>query len=189
MSVDGGLQGPHAFPIVGAWMSPHENTAACGLTSTVLADGGIAAVGIQLYSSVSNAAACALNNGQDAGTLTGLALNLGLGTPQFVAANLDKDAGPLTQVLTPGVYTLFNEDVSDQNLCAPVPGYDAVLTEFEFESGSATPLFNGVGTVTIDQFSNGTLSGTLNVWLVSVDGTSDVDGGPLTGTFSASFCP
>ncbi len=95
----------------------------------------------------------------------------------------------MTEVLTPGVYTLFNEDISDQNLCDGVRGYDAVLTEFELESGSATPLFNGVGTVTIDQFSNGTLSGTLNVWLVSVDGTSDVDGGPLTGTFSASFCP
>lgn len=187
MSVDGGLHGPHAFPIVGARMSPPE--AVCGLTSNVLADGGIAAVEIALYSSVSNAAACAVNSGQDAGIETGLALNLVLGTPQFVAANLDKDAGPLTQVLTPGVYTLFNEGVSDQNLCAPVPGYDAVLTEFEFVSGNANPLFNGVGTVTIDQFSNGTLSGTLNAWLVSVDGTSDVDGGPLTGNFSASLCP
>ncbi len=50
MSVDSGLlHGPHAFPIVGAWMSPHENTAARGLTSPVLADGGIAAVGIALF--------------------------------------------------------------------------------------------------------------------------------------------
>jgi hypothetical protein len=187
MSFDAGLRGPNAFPIVGAWMSPQE--AACGTTSPVLADGGIAAVGIQLFSGVGNAAACAVNNGQDAGIETGFALNLVLGTPQFVAANLDEDAGPLTQVLAPGVYTLINEEVSDQNLCARAPGYDAVLTEFEFMSGNATPLFNGVGTVTIDQFCNGMLYGTLNVWLGSVDGTSDVDGGPLTGTFSASFCP
>ncbi len=188
MSVDGGLHGPHGFPIVGAWMSPQDPQAQCGLTSTVLADGGIAAVGIQLFSDVSSDVACAISNGQDAGIETGLALNLVIGTPQFVAANLGEDAGPLT-ALTPGVYTLINEGISDQNLCARAPGYDAVLTEFEFASGSATPLFNGVGTVTIDQFNNETLSGSLDVWLVPVDGTSDVDGGPLTGNFSASLCP
>jgi hypothetical protein len=188
LSPDAGLQGPHAFPIVGARMSPNDPGAACGLTSTVLADGGIAAVGIQLFSSVSSAAACAVGNWQDAGIETGFALNLVLGTPQFVAANLGEDAGPLTQGLTPGVYTFLNEAVPDQNLCAPGPEYDAVLTVFDLSSGSATPLFNGVGTVTIDEFSNGTLSGTLNAALVPTDGTL-VEYGPLTGNFSASLCP
>ncbi len=150
--VDGGLQGPHAFPVFGWRMTPDFPEAVCGSASDVLADGGIAAVGLELFSNISTAAACS-----DAGNPTGLALQIILGTPQFVAANLSADGGPPpTQVLTPGVYTLDNEDVSDQNLCMISPGSDAVMTEFLFiTGGQSMPVFNGVGTVTIDQLVAG----------------------------------
>jgi hypothetical protein len=166
-------------------MSPDYPEADCGMISDVLADGRIAALGLQLLSDVSTAAACA----EDGGAFSGLALNIVLGTPQFVYANLRPDGGPLIQALSPGVYTLENEGVSDQDLCTISVGADAVMTEFEFTAGVATPLYNGVGTVTITQFDGNTLVASLDAWLVAVDGGLGVDGGPLTGNFSASFCP
>lgn len=185
-SVDGGLQGPHAFAVVGSWMSADHPQAACGAVADVLKDGGIAAVGIELYSEIPSGDACA----NDGGNVSGLSIEIVLGTSQFIDANVERDGGPLTQALSPGVYILENEDVSDQNLCMISPLADAVMTEFLYSSsGQGMPLYNGVGTVNIDQFSNGTLSGSLDAWLVSVDGTPGVDGGPLTGNFSASVCP
>jgi hypothetical protein len=96
----------------------------------------------------------------------------------------------LTQALSPAVYTLENESVSDQDLCTISLGADAVMTEFQFIPGQgAAPLYNGVGTVTITQFDGNTLVASLDAWLVAVDGGPGVDGGPLTGDFTASVCP
>lgn len=185
-SVDGGLQGPHAFPVVGSWMAPSHPWADCGATSDVLADGGVAAVGLLLFSNEFTETAC----GGDAGAAAGLALEIALGTPQFVDASRELDAGPLTQVLSPGVYELENNGLSAQGLCTIGPPYDAVMTEFEvMPGGPAVPLYNGVGTVTILRVAGPTLYGSLNAWLVSTDGGSGVDGGALSGSFSASFCP
>jgi len=144
-------------------------------------------VGFDLFSSFTTQAACA----NTAAGGDGYILNIVLGTPQYVAANLSHDGGPpLTEPLRPGVYTLDNEYVSDQDLCMIDPGFDATLTEFRvWSDGGSTPLYNGVGTVTLDHVDARSLSGTLDARLESVDGIPGVDGGPLTGSFHVSVCP
>jgi hypothetical protein len=188
---DGGtfqLTGPNGFEVQGWWFTPNYPAATCGTPSDVLADGGIAAFGLTLYSVNATSAVCA----NDFNDLSGMAVVVTLGTSQFIEANLGSDSGPpITAGLTPGTYNLDNEGIPDQDLCSISPGFSAVLTEFAFptDGGGAVPLYNGVGSISLSAVSANSVSGSVDAWLVAVDGSPNVDGGPLTGNFQAAGCP
>ncbi len=187
---DAGLYGPHGFEIMGWGMSPAISAATCGLVGDVLADGGLAAVGVSLFSSFTTEMAC-LNPNESVAAHPGYALTIVLGTSEFVDANLSQDGGPQPQTpLAPGIYKVENEGISDEDLCSIDTGYSAVVTEFGFFSdGGVEALYNGAGTITLTAVSSTSLSGRLDVILGSVDRTTPVDGGSLSGDFQARLCP
>lgn len=173
------LDGPSAFPVAWAWMTP-QGSSACGATGTLAS--GVAAVAIELFEDDEQAVACT-----DGGDLVtggkGHDIDLEIATTQYVQGEA------LTQALGPGTYVVGDEGENDPDICMIPSGTNAYLALLDFGVDDDAVAIAVSGTVTIDSISSQGITGSFDVFLGGPYGTTDAGVQSLTGAFNTVTCP
>jgi hypothetical protein len=113
-------------------------------------------------------------------------LDIGIATHEYASG---KTGSELSQPLRAGTFTIGNERIPDEDLCSLPSDATAILQIREqTANGSSNTLWNAMsGTVTIDDLTPGSISGSFDV--VLTDPNNDgISGGSLHGTFGAQTC-
>ena len=172
-----GALGPAVFPVNHVLMDNQLPNQECGGTN-LTSGGSLAATAVVISDSDFSAYVCG-----DAGSVsTGHAVVIAVATSEYAG---ESNKSP-TQGMSPGTYTIGNQNVPDPDFCMFPPGTNAFLQLFDADDGGA---WNGInGTVTVTQVANTSISGSFTTQLQNTDG-SNADAGSLTGTFTAPACP
>jgi hypothetical protein len=169
------LDGQQEFVVSSSMVDSHETVSACGANTVA---GGYAALSIQLFESPTATCASPAKSGR--------LLDIGIATREYASG---KTGSALSVPLTTGTFAIGNEQVPDEDLCSLPNDATAILQIREqTANGSSNTLWNASsGTVTIDDLTPGSISGSFDVVLTDPndDGTS---GGSLHGTFGAQKC-
>ena len=153
----------------------------CG-GSDLTADGVLAATAIILAANDLSKQACG-----DAGSAgaTGQLVEIGIATTEYAG----NQTMTHTQALAPGMYTVGNQMVPDEDFCMIPTGDTAWFQVLTFDdAGVPFASWNGVsGTVTVASIDNTSVAGSFNVQLGDANGEQAL-AGSLSGTFSAATC-
>jgi hypothetical protein len=171
------LTGQQGFVVGSSMLDARETVGACGANTV---GNGYAALSIQLFESTTATCASAAKSGR--------LLDIGIATHEYASG---KTGSSLTQPLTTGTFTIGNEQIPDEDLCSLSKDATAILQIRNVtENGSTNTVWNAMsGTVTIDELTNGSVSGSFDVVLTDPN-DNGTNGGALHGTFgTSSACP
>lgn len=175
----GTLEGSQAFDVALTALNLGTPKVECGFSDTT-ADGGIAAAAIQIFAKDESAFTCG-NGGPPS---LGGYVEIAIATPEYAGGKFSN----LTQSIAPGNYTI-GEPSAVQPYCSfasnatafvQVGTFDGSVTDYAWQSTS--------GTVTVTSATSTTIAGTFTTALTDTGG-ANIDGGTLSGSFTASTCP